>query len=112
MEFPIDQIDLLKKIYPGIQEAEEASITYFLLPDLDMPEGCVPNKTDALFCPMMRDGYPSRLFLSEKLSGCPERNWNFQGRILDRIWFAISWKLTLEQNLLQLIRSHLDAFRR
>jgi hypothetical protein len=111
MKFPPEQVDMLKKVYPNVQEAEEAGISYFLLPELDMPDGCIPVKTDALFCPMTRDGYPSRLFLSVKLSGCPERNWNFQGRILDRTWYAISWKLSLEQNLIQLLRAHLDAFR-
>lgn len=111
MEFPIDQIEELKKIYPNVQLAEEAGFTYFLLPDLDMPEGCMPPIVDALFCPMPRDGYATRLFFAQQITGCPSRNWNGQARILDRTWFAISWNFTPNQRLIQLIRSHLDAFR-
>lgn len=111
MTFPDDQIEELKKVYSGVQIAEEGGTNFFLLPNLEMPDGCVPNTTDALFCPTMRDGYQSRLFLSEKLSGCPPRNWNGQARILDRTWFAISWNINQEQRLIQLIRSHIDAFR-
>jgi len=112
MEFPTEQIEELKKIYPDVQMAEEAGFTYFFLPNLDLPEGCIPEKTDALFCPTPRDGYKSRLFFSEMISGCQNRNWNGQARILDRTWFAISWNINPDQRLIQLVRSHLDAFRK
>lgn len=112
MEFPIDQIAEIKKIYPGAEISEEAGVTYFLLPKLDMPEGCVPSNVDALFCPTNRDGYSSRLFFAEKITGCPVRNWNGQARILDRSWYAISWNINPNQRLIQLIRSHIDAFRK
>ena len=102
----------LKKIYPNVQKAEEAGITYFLLPDLYLPEGCIPEKVDALFCPMPRDGYKSRLFFAEKITGCPNRNWNGQARILDRTWYAISWNVNPDQRLIQLIRSHIDPLKK
>lgn len=111
MEFPIDQIEELKRIYPNTQLAQEGGFTFFLLLDLELPEGCVPSKVDALLCPMPRDGYISRLFFSSKINGRLNRNWNGNARILDQTWFAISWKISPEQRLIQMIRSHLDAFR-
>jgi len=111
MEFPADEIDELRRVYSNVQMAEEGGYTYFLLPYLDLPDGCIPTNTDALFCAMPRDGYTSRLYFSDTISGCPQRNWNGQARILDRNWHAISWKVNPSQRLIQLIRSHLDAFR-
>jgi len=112
MEFQIDQIEELKKVHPDVQMAEEAGFTYFFLPQFELPDGCIPSKVDALFCPMPRDGYQSRLFFSEIISGCTNRNWNGQARILDQTWHAISWNINPNQRLIQLIRSHLDAFRK
>ena len=112
MDFESDQIDEVKRIYPEIQVAEEAGFTYFFLPNLDLPDNCSPATLDALFCPMPRDGYKSRLFFSEKITGCQSLNWNSQVRILDRTWYAISWNINPDQRLIQLIRSHIDAFRK
>lgn len=110
MEFPKDQIEELSRIYPNAQMAEEGGLTFFFLPDLQLP-GCTPEKIDALFCPMARDGYTSRLFFSEQIVGRTNRNWNGNARILDRTWFAISWKISPNQRLVQMISSHLDALR-
>ncbi len=111
MDFPKDQVEELKKLFPEIRMAEEGGNTFFLLPDLYLPEGCIPKQVDALFCPTPHSGYPSRLFFAEKISGCPERNWNGNARILDRTWVAISWKIDQNQRLAQMIYSHLNAFR-
>lgn len=112
MEFPREEIEELVKIYPKVQMAEESGLTYFFLPNLDLPENCIPDKLDALFCPMNRDGYKSRLFFADKITGCPERNWNGQARILDRTWVAMSWNINPNQRLIQLICSHLDALKK
>ncbi len=111
MDFPNEQIEELKKIYPGVQVAEEGGNTFFLLPKLELPNGCNPSKLDALFCPTRYNGYPSRLYFEQKFSGAPARNWNGNSRILDRSWYAISWTINQDQRLVQMIRSHLDAFR-
>lgn len=110
MEFPNDQIEELKRIYPNVKMAEETGYTYFLLPDLDMPEGCMPAKVDALFCPMKREGYNTTLYFSEKITN-PSRTWTREVRILDRTWHAISWNFSSDKRLIQLIRTHIDAFR-
>lgn len=112
MDFQSDQIEELKKFYSDLKVAEEGGYTYIYIPNLDLPDGCTPTKVNALFCPMLRDGYQSRLFFAEKISCSHNRNWNGQARILDQTWYAISWNINNNQRLIQLIRSHLDAFRK
>lgn len=112
MEIPKDQIDELKKICPEVQMAEEGGYTFFFLPQMQLPIGCSPEKVDLLYCPTNRDGYPSRLFFSSKIIGSyPNRNWNGNARILDRTWYAISWKINQEQRLVQQIRAHLEPLK-
>lgn len=113
MNFQEDQIQELKKICPDVQIAEEGGFTFFFLPQMKLPLGCAPEVVDFLYCPTNRgDGYPSRLFFSAKISGSfPNRNWNGAARILDRTWYAISWKINQEQRLIQQIRAHLEPFK-
>ena len=109
MNFPEDQISELKRIYPNAQMAQEGGFTFFLLPGLMLPDGCNPTSVDALLCPMPRDGYSSRLFFSVRIGTPNKPNWNGNARILDKTWVAISWKISPNQRLVQMIRSHLDA---
>lgn len=119
MEISADQLDEMKKIYPSAKKAEEGGVTYFFLPNLKMPDGCTPEKVDALLCPSPRDGYTSRLFFAQKVS-CkdkPKRNpnpkWNSNGsvRILDHTWYAFSWRINTSIRLAQMVSAHLDGLR-
>lgn len=111
MDFPSDQVEELKKLFDKVQIAEEGGSTFFFLPNLKLPVGCIPETVDSLFCPTKHGGYTSKLYFSEQLKGCPSRNWNGKFRLLDRDWFAISWNINQNQRLAQMISSHLDAFR-
>ena len=113
MIFPDDQIAELKSIAPDLSYAEEGGYPYFYISGLKMPEGCVPDIVDALLCPYAKDGYTSSFYLSSQISGCPQRNWNRMNvRILDRNWFAISWQQVQGKRLVEMLLSHLNAFRR
>jgi hypothetical protein len=109
--FPKDQLDELKEIAPDLSAAEEGGITYILIKDLKMPANCNPSIVDALLCPTARDGYSSRLFFSQKITGCPERNWNGQIRLLDKTWYAISWQTKPGASLKDMLINHLNPFR-
>ena len=112
MTFPDDEVQELVRLHPGVQRGVEAGVTYFLIPNLDLPAGRSPASTDALLCPSERDGYPSRLFLATPVPG--GRNSNFTAsnvRILERNWFAVSWRIRPGLRLAQMVRAHLDAFR-
>lgn len=113
MCFPQDQIDELKLIAPLLSVAEEGGYTYILIEKLMLPDGCEPSIIDALLCPTpTKDGYNSRLFFSDKISGCPERNWNGSIRVLERNWVGISWQTRPEEKrLLEILQIHLSAFR-
>lgn len=111
MTFPADQIEELKRLFPGAAGAEEGGCAYFLIPAAILPAGCSPAATDLLLCPGARDGYPSRLFLGERVQ-CPKKlNWNATGvRILERNWHAFSWKVNRAGlRLAQLVAAHLGA---
>lgn len=111
MIFPQEQIQELKCIYPNVFEAQEGGVIFFLLPNLSLPEGCMPNIVDALLCPTIRDGYNSRLFFSEKIVINKALNWNGNVRILEKSWLSISWQTKPGLRLIQMVSTHLDAFR-
>lgn len=115
MDFPRDQLLELKRLYPGIQRCDEGSFTFFLLPDVTLPEGCSPGRVDLLLCPMLRDGYPSRLFIAERISTPASLNWNGTCRILERNWHAFSWMADQnDQNdlrLAQMVALHMRGLR-
>jgi len=111
VSLPEDQVQELLRIYPEAKRATEAGVTYFLLPQLALPAGCLPVYVDALLCPTPRDGYESRLFFAHKIQGCPERNWNGTARILDINWQSLSWRTRPGLRLVQMVSVHLDALR-
>ena len=71
-------------------------------------------------CPFPRDGYPSRLFLSAKITHKGQGvNWNADGvMIAGRKWWAVSWNpfknkqpnQDVNQRLLGMVTAHLQAF--
>lgn len=111
MYFPENQIEELKKITPNLMHAQEGGYNYLLIEKLQLPDGCIPTLVDALLCPTPRDGYESRLFFSEKISGCPARNWNGNIRVLERNWYAISWKVPAGLRLSEILLVHIKALR-
>jgi len=112
MEFPLDQIEEMKAAFPGVSSAEEGGIVYFLIPQFQLPLGTSPSVVDLLLCPTAdRHGYPSRLFFGEQVRSKNPLNWNTNGvRILERNWYAYSWKVTQQGlRLMQILALHLKA---
>jgi hypothetical protein len=112
MQLPQDQIDELTSLYSNVSRSTEGGTNFIFIPNLALPSGCQPEKVDALLCPSPRDGYPSRLFFSQKIACGGSPNWNANDvRILDRNWFAYSFKVPSGIRLAQLIASHLKGLR-
>jgi len=110
MHFPQDQINELKRLFGQVSSCDESGYTYFLLPDLPLPEGCRPEKVDVLLCPTQRDGYNSRLFFAERIQSQKSQNWNVNGiRIIERNWYAFSWKTPNDLRLTTMIAMHLKG---
>jgi hypothetical protein len=117
MDLPETEWIELTAQWPDAKKFEEGGFTYVFLPNLILPDGCKPASIDALLCPMDRDGYNSRLFLASEIAPVKvvtkaDLNWNAKSiRILERNWFAISWRTVPGLRLSQMIAMHLTALR-
>ena len=95
---------------PGVTEMPEGGLTYIHLPGLKISTGEGTIVLDALLCPQARDGYLTRLFLSQPVPG-RGANWNTH-RILDRTWHTWSWNgVSADLRPAQILAGHLAAFR-
>lgn len=114
MSFDETQIKELKSLCPSLMGVEDGGTAYISIPKLKLPNECAPEVVDALLCPSTRDGYNSRLFLSEKVNHKgPGQNWNPNDGVIiaNRRWWAVSWNTNAEKlRLLQMVLNHLDAF--
>jgi hypothetical protein len=110
MPFPTDQVKELVAMFPGTAYSEEGGVGYFRVPSLLLPRGSTPESCDALLCPTGRDGYPSRLFLSQAVVTPKGLNWT-NVRVFEQNWFAVSWRIRAGLRLAQMLRAHWDAFR-
>jgi hypothetical protein len=113
MVYSAEDLAELKTLCPEAAQGEEGGTTVFVLPSLPLPPGCTPAVVDALLWPAERDGYPSRLFLSQVVvkSGS-QPNWNSNVRLLNRNWHAFSWHLhCTDMRLAQMVAEHLRGLR-
>lgn len=107
-----EELETLKLISPDAMAAEEAGAVVFMLPQLKLPPGCTPDQVDVLLCPTGRDGYPSRLYFAQQVTSPTQRNWNGQWFVLEKNWFAFSWKVAAENlSLVQTLQEHLEALK-
>ena len=111
MNFPEDQIAELKRYFGELSVAREGGITYLMLQNVTLPGGCTPARMDLLLCPFERDGYPSRLYFAQQVQCAKGLNWNGSVRILERNWFAFSWRVANGLRLLQMVQEHMRALR-
>src|ERR1043166_6557785 len=107
VDFPDDEVAELACLFPNVMRAQEAGSTFFLLPSLTVITVNGEVIADGLLCPTDRDGYPSRLFLSKPISGGRGNNLNASNvRILERNWFAVSWRIRAGLRLAQMVAAH------
>lgn len=111
MELDPEQIDELRPLCESVSRADEGGFTYLHLQLLRLPDGCVPATVDALLCPMERDGYASRLFFAERIVTKVTPNWNGACRVLERNWYAFSYRTPKGMRLAQMVATHLKGLR-
>lgn len=105
------QVEAFLLAFPGAEQLTEGEYKYFRLENIVLPSGCSPEKVSVLLCPQVREGYQSRLFLSQMVTGCPARNWTLKNvRILESNWFAISWQSNPGLTIKEMYYTHLKAF--
>ncbi len=98
----------------GATAMTEGPITYFLVPQLAIESENGVVRTDVLLCPVTHPsgGYPTRLFLAEKIDRPPKtQNWQVH-QILARNWHTWSWQgISPDLRLAQILAGHLEALR-
>jgi hypothetical protein len=105
-----EELTELLGICPGAVEKPEGGYNYIYLPALRLQTAGQTLVLDGLLCPQTRDGYTTRLFLSQVV---PNRgnNWTTH-RILDRTWHTPSWNnVGSNQRPAQMLAEHLRAYR-
>lgn len=112
MSFSKPDIDSLRLICSRLEVYTEGQQDFILLPDLQLPAGCVPEQSTSLFCPTPRSGYDSRLYFEKKIQTAHSLNWNGNERILERNWYAFSWQVNEQHlTLVQGLAAHLRGLR-
>jgi hypothetical protein len=102
----------LRALCPDARPHVEGGIEYVFLPHLLLPDGCSPQAVDCLLCLGARDGYDNRLFFSAIVACAAQRNWNGVNiRVLERNWFAYSWRVPSGLRPIETLISHLKALR-
>jgi hypothetical protein len=104
------QTDELCELFGSVSCATEGGVTLYAVPQLLLPVGCTPSSVEVLLCPTQRDGYDSRLYFAQHVQSRCERNWA-QHRLLDRNWWAFSWRTYPGLRLAQMITIHLDGLK-
>ena len=108
-----DELDELKSLSSNPVPLTEGGFEFVFMLKVKMPAGCTPSEVDLLLCPQTKDGYATRLYFSEQVTGPKSLNWNGSVRIAERNWVAYSWQgVASDQRLLQILLGHLDAFKR
>ena len=100
----------LMTICDGAKEMAEGGYSFVYLPGLKIRTGENTVSQDALLCLQPRDGYPTRLFLSQQIQG-RGNNWTTH-RIVDRTWHSWSWNYVgSDLRPAQVLAEHLRALR-
>ncbi len=104
-----EDIEELRLICSGAAPMPEGGHTYVYLPRLKLGQGDSILIREGLLCLQARDGYATRLFLSEPVPG-KGKNWTVH-RILDKTWHTWSWKDVPPGRPAQVLAQHLAALR-
>lgn len=106
-----EQVNELKSIAPSLSIAEEGGYIFILIERFKLPDSCIPNVSDLLLCPQLREGYQSRIYFPVKVECKKNLNWNGQVSILDRNWYSYSWKTEPGLTLAQMLMIHLTPLK-
>ena len=116
MPLPDDEFAEVLAICPDAAQHAEGGRAYVYLPRLRLPDGCEPPFVDALLWPEPGDGYNSRLYFAGQvrpagIGNTAALNWNGSVMILERTWYAHSWRTPPTMRAAQMIAVHLRSLR-
>lgn len=109
MNIPNDELTEIQQLCNEVSVLNEGGYTLVHLPGLRILHNGGLIIRDALLCPQPRDGYSTRLFLSESVPG-KGNNWTTHV-ILDGKWHTWSWQNVQPGRLAAVLAQHLVALR-
>jgi hypothetical protein len=106
------QLAQLRELSPAAEIWTDAGRPMVFLPSVSFKARGVRVVRDLLLMPWQGDsGYPSRLYLSERVETSEERNWNGSSSIQGRTWQAVSWDgVSTSLTWFEMVGAHLRAF--
>lgn len=105
------QLGRLRELSPAAELWTEGGKPLAFLPGVQFVAGGKRVVRDLLLCPREREGYLSRLFLSQPVHAGSAKNWN-TFNILGRTWHACSWQgVPNTLPWIEMLANHLRAFR-
>ena len=103
-----EQLEELKSAFgPEVSVQSEVNVEFIRIPGLKMPQGCVPERTDALLCPTHYCGYDSRLFLKDRVHSPGTPNWQPSCFLLGAQWHVFSYQGVRHPSLREMVLLHL-----
>lgn len=97
-------------VFSDAKFLHEGGYNYAYIPQYVMPDGCTPAISPLLLCISPKDGYDSRLYFPQQITGTVARNWNSNIYVLDRTWHSISWRTQPGLSYLEMLMVNLSAF--
>jgi len=109
------EIDPIAAMCTGVVERRtEGTDAFIMMEGLRINVRGTVHQRDALLCLNPRDGYPTKLYLSERVphGGKHAPNWNASlYYILGRKWHSWSWRdVPAKQPSASILADHLEAF--
>jgi hypothetical protein len=104
------EVEKLRNLCPLAELMTEGGQTAVYMPGVQFQAGTARVTRDLLLWPAPRDGYLTRLFLSQKVTGSVGRAWT-AFTLCGRSWWAVSWQ-GVPANLpwIEVLANHLRAF--
>lgn len=100
----------IREMCPGASLQTEGGVRFIDLPRLKIPLSEGDQVLDGLLAIDAHNGYPTRLYLSERIAN-KGANWNVFS-VLARTWHACSWGNVLPTlRPIEILTEHLRAFR-
>lgn len=105
------QLNRLRELSPAAELWTDGGQPVAFVPAVEFVAGASRVVRDLLLWPRKREGYESRLFLSEPVQAKQAANWT-TFNILGRTWHACSWQ-NVPSTLpwMEMLAAHLRAFR-
>jgi hypothetical protein len=101
----------LRELCPAAEIWREGGQPAVFMPGVQFKVTNRRHTRDLLLWPQAREGYETRLFLSESVAASEAKNWNVFN-VCGRTWYACSWRgVPSSLPWIEILANHLSAFK-